>query len=109
MSDTVIDRAIIAVRLSSPPDGIRLEIESLVRAAIDDLERQNVNARNLCPIDAHASEVKPLVLRAVCFYVQANFGVGVSAQDKAIAQASYDSLSGALSLSKEYMKEGSTE
>ena len=108
MSDTIIERALACVRISNAPSGIKAEVEDLVGAALDDLERQGVNARILCPIDAPASKAKPLVVRAVCFYVRAHFGVG-NTDDKSRNQAAYDALSGAMSMSKDYMKEGIAE
>ena len=73
------------------------EIEMLIKAGIEDLKRQG--------IDATIPERKELIKSAIIMFVKANFGM-VDIKEKELAQRTYSLLCNNLSLSSDYKEVG---
>ena len=78
-------------RITTDDEGIKLEIESLVDAAIHDLKLSGVRVEE---------PFVPLIIRAIGLYAKANFGFDNPDSEKLME--SYRSLETHLALSEEY-------
>lgn len=102
---TLAEKARGNIRSKNPPKEVMEEILGLVTAALDDMERIGIDIERLCPESATASELRPLVVRAVMLYVKAYFGISRDANETSRYKDCYDSLTQSLSLTTGYRKD----
>ena len=112
MGETLLGKAALCadakkeLRIKHATQDIEENVEEVVSSALDDMSMRNVDTARICPDGAALSEMKSLGVRAVKFYVKANYGISSKddAGTRARYQACYDALVNSMSLSREYRK-----